>query len=105
MTKTHPYEIEVDLTTEELKAVAAKARSVGLDVETYARVRMVSADELPEPAAFFALFRRLSAFAKDYETCMQSFADMSPDADKQSNTLAKTFAQLLQDWDDRYGPR
>ncbi len=95
----------VDLTEEEAETIRTKAQSVGLDLGTYLKVRGLSSDELPEPVAFFALFRRLASFAKDYEGCLQSFAAQRPDAMKQIPGLAAEFAQLIQDWDDLYGPR
>ncbi len=98
-------ETEIELSEEEHEALTARASSLGLDLATYIRFRALTAGELPEPAAFFPMFRRLAAFAQDYEACMRAYAQSQPDAMEQSDALAKTFAQLLQDWDELYGPR
>jgi hypothetical protein len=98
-------EIGIELSDEERENLTAKAASVGLDLEAYIRVRMLTHGELPEPSAFLPLVRRLSSFAQDYEACMRAFAKFDPDAQKQSEALGKTFARLLQDWDELYGPR
>lgn len=99
------HQIDLELTQEEIEDVTARAETVGFDFETYVRVRVLSGEGLPEPAAFFALFRRLSAFAADYEACLRALADRHPAALDRPDELAPVFAQLLQDWDDLYGPR
>lgn len=105
MTQALTHELEVEFTDDEKKALTAKAKAVGLDPETYLRVRVLTAHGLPEPAAFFALSRRLASFAQDYEAGLHAMAQRQPGAVEQCDALAKTFAQLLQDWDDFYGPR
>ncbi len=102
---TNPTDYIVEFTEEEAAAITAKAKTVGLDLETYLKVRGLSADELPEPAAFFALFGRLASFAEDYKACLKAFADQDPRALERIDGLGEVFAQLLHDWDDRYGPR
>ena len=98
------HEIEIELSDEQIEKLTARAKTLGLDLETYLRVRLVTAEELPEPAAFFDLFRRMQAFAKDYERCIQAIAAPS-NATCRIEELGKVFAQLLQDWDQKYGPR
>jgi len=98
------HEIEVELTEEEHELLTARAKSLGLDLETYLRVRILIADVLPEPAGFFDLSRRLAAFAKDYKRCIQAIAAPSVQSDR-IDELGKVFAQLLQDWQALYGPR
>ena len=98
-------ETETEFTDEEVADITARAKSIGLDMNTYIRVRAVTAGELPDPVAFLPLMRRLAAFATDYEANLRAYAAFSPAALGQSKDLAKTFAQLLQDWDDLYGPR
>jgi hypothetical protein len=98
------HEIEIELSDEESEMLTARAKTLGLDLEAYLRVRVLTAEELPEPAAFFDLFRRLGAFAKDYERCIQAIAAPSNTTGR-IEELGKVFAQLLQDWDQKYGPR
>lgn len=98
------HEIEIELSDEENEMLTARAKTLGLDLETYLRVRLLTAEELPEPAAFFDLFRRLAAFAKGYESCIQAIAAPS-NATGRIEELSKVFHQLLQDWDQKYGPR
>jgi hypothetical protein len=106
MTTTPEYiETEVELTDEEHEQITANAQAVGLDLEAYVKVRALSGDQLPEPAAFFALFGRLASFAGDYKACLKAFADQDPKALERIDGLGEVFAELLQDWDDRYGPR
>ncbi len=106
MTTSPEYiEIDVELTEEEHEQVTAKAKAVGIDVETYFKVRALSVDQLPEPAAFFALYGRLASFAKHYKACLKAFADQDPKAMERIPELADVFAQLLQDWGALYGPR
>ena len=97
-------EIVIDLSDEEFEEYTAKAKSIGLDLETYLRVRCVTPSGLPEPSAIFALSGRLAAFAKEYRACIETLAGHG-NADQRLEVLAKDFAQLLQDWDERYGPR
>jgi len=106
MTQAPAYiETDVELTDEEAEALTAKAKTIGFDLETYIRVRSLTAGDLPEPAAFFALFRSLSSFAGDYEASLRALAEQRPGAPGPPEALADTFARLLQDWDDLYGPR
>jgi len=97
-------EIVVDLSEEEVEQFTAQAKSIGLDLETYIRVRCLTPNGLPEPSAFFGLADRLAAFAKEYKACIKTVAEHG-NADDRLEVLAKDFAQLLQDWDERYGPR
>jgi len=105
MTKAPEFTgIAVELTDEEADAIAAKAKTIGLDLETYLRVRALTGFDLPEPAAFFALFRRLTTFAQQYEACIQAMA-AHQNAKNRLDVLVKLFPQLLQEWDRLYGPR
>ena len=52
----------------------------------------------------YDLARRIAAFTQEYEALIRAFADQ-PDALKQAEPLAMTFAQLLEDWHTLYGPR
>ena len=106
MTTAAEYiDLIVNLSDEEAEGLAEKAKVVGLDPQIYLKVRMLGAGELPDPAAFFLLFRRLTAFANEYEACLQSFAALQPDAMKQIPRLGSQFAQLVQEWDALRGPR
>jgi len=99
------HETEVELSDEEFIAITAKAKAIGYDLETYLRVRALTAGSLPEPSAFFDITRRLSRFARDYKACLMALAQRRPDAQKRADVLAVAFARLLQEWDDLYGPR
>jgi hypothetical protein len=92
------HEIEVELSDEELAAVTAKARTVGFDLQTYLRVRMLTPGTLPEPCAFFALNHRLSRFARDYKACLAALAQRRPDARQRADLLGTAFARILKDW-------
>ena len=107
MTQPPPptHETEVELSDEEFIAITAKAKAIGYDLETYLRVRALTAGSLPEPSAFFDITRRLSRFARDYKACLMAVAQRRPDAQKRADVLAVAFARLLQEWDDLYGPR
>ncbi len=107
MTQPPPptHETEVELSEEEHAAITAKAKAIGYDLETYLRVRALTAGSLPEPSAFFDIARRLSRFARDYKACLMALAQRRPDARKRADVLAVAFARLLQEWDDLYGPR
>jgi hypothetical protein len=106
MVKSAPQYVEtiIDLSEEEHEIVTAKAQTAGLDLQTYLRFRALTAGELPDPAAFLPLGRRIAAFVKDYEALIRAFADR-PEAIEQAETLGMTFAQLLEDWHTDYGPR
>jgi len=106
MVKSAPQYVEtyLELSEEEHEIVTAKARTLGLDLQTYIRFRALTAGELPDPAAFLPLARRIAAFAQQYEALIRAFAEQS-DALEQAETLGTTFAQLLEDWHTQYGPR
>lgn len=96
-------EIPIELSDEEHEMLTSRAQSIGISLEGYLRVRMLTSEVLPEPAAFFDLFRRLAAFAKDYERCIQAIAAPPYDRDLIKD-LGEVFAQLIQDWEALYGP-
>jgi len=98
------HEIDIELSDEEHEILTSRATAIGVDLEGYLRMRILTAEVLPEPAAFFDIFRRLSAFADDYERCIQAIATPPYDSNR-IDELAKVFAQILQDWDKLYGPR
>ena len=97
--------IDLELSAEELAAVTARAQSAGLDLDSYVRLRVVSAGALPEPAAFFELFRRQAQFAENYTALLKSYAAGGPENLPQIDALTADFAALLEDWDALYGPR
>jgi hypothetical protein len=100
---TNAHEIDIELTQPEIDALTAKAKSIGYELEAYLRLRLVTGSALPEPSAFFSLFRRLTAFAADYEAYLRSFPGARPP--QQYDRLTQSFAGLLEDWDELYGPR
>jgi hypothetical protein len=102
-----PEFVEMDLgefSDEEIEVLTARAKSIGLDLDAYIRVRVLVPQGLPEPSAFFGLAGRLAVIAKEYEACIKTVAGHG-NADSRLEVLAEDFAHLLQDWDDLYGPR
>jgi hypothetical protein len=97
--------IDLELSPEEQAAVTATAQSVGLDLDTYVRLRVVSAGALPEPAAVFELFRRQAQFAENYTALVKSYAAGGPENLPQIDALSADFAALLEDWDALHGSR
>jgi len=95
----------VNLTEEEAKKIIAKAEAAGVTPEIYLKVRGLAADQLPDPAAFFALFARIDTFVKGYRACLQSLSRFETGAANQIPPLGAQFAQILQEWDELYGPR
>ena len=96
--------IEIDMTDEEKAMLEAKARALGIDMEGYMRVRLVGG-RLPEPVAFVALLRRLQSFGGEFTEHVRAVAERRPDALAETRVLEAVFAQLVEDWDDLYGPR
>lgn len=99
---TNAPQLDIELTQPEIDDLTAKAKSIGYELEAYLRLRLVTGSVLPEPTAFYSLFRRLTTFAADYESFLRGFPGARPP--QQYDKLARSFAKLLQEWDELYGP-
>ena len=99
---THKFRIA--LSDEEIEELTGRAKALGLDLETYLRVRLLSPTGLPEPYAFFGLVRRLSAFAQEYEACLKDLAARRNrhKTGPRLDGLKENFAHIVLEWDKRY---
>lgn len=89
----------IELSDEEKALVTARAEALGLDMETFIRIRMLTTD-LPDPGPFFDLARRLGRFAVTYEAAVRAAVTRQPGYMERLRDLETAYGRLRAEMSD-----